>query len=156
MTCLNVAQDANNRNANGPQVSQAPTQKLSPSSITAVPFQLPFLYANDYLLTFSLTVPLFIQHIMMQLPHTAKKAESCEGTDNTVRFWGCKNHISPGVYKITFLPFCLSVGLPTLPNDICIFHSSYFTSACRFHPKTPKQSFVLSDTANSPSPKGLA
>lgn len=124
--------------------------------ISAVLFQLPFLYVNYYLPTFSLIACLFIQYIIMQLPHTGKKVQSCEGTDNTVRLWWCKNHTILGVHKIRiFLPFYLSAGFPTPSNEIRIFQSNYFTSACRFHIKTPRQMFVLSDVANSASPKGL-
>lgn len=61
--------------------------------IATVPFQLPFLYVNHYLITFSLTAHLFIQQIMMQLPQTGKNLQSCEGTENTVRPSWYKNHI---------------------------------------------------------------
>lgn len=75
MTCLNIAQDAINRNVVGPQVSYAPTQKLSPRFYYHSSFHLPFLYVNYYLFTFSLIAHLFIQHIMMQLPYTGQSTE---------------------------------------------------------------------------------
>lgn len=124
--------------------------------IATFPFQLPFLYVNHYLLIFSLIAHLLIQHIMMQLPQTGKNLQSCEGTENTVRLWWYKNNIILWVHKITtFFPFHILAGFPPPSNEICIFHSSYFTSARRFCLKTPKQMFVLNDTANMASLKGL-
>lgn len=125
--------------------------------ITAVPFQLPFLYVNDYLLNFYLIAPLFIQHIMMQLPHTGEKKCRAVKGQTTLSDSGDVKIIILGVHKTTScLLFYLLAGFPTPSNEICIFQSSYFTSACRFHLKTLKQMFVLSDTANSASPESLA
>lgn len=72
MSCLNIAQIPATEihwTLRSPRLLH---RNHSLDFIPTVPFQLLFLYANHYLLTFSFTAHLLIQHIMMKLPQTGK------------------------------------------------------------------------------------